>query len=330
MSRLTLAVVLACSFTLSAADQLFALNQTGGYGDSGVHVTELQDNGTLTDVSSFVLKGQVPHSTALDKDNGVYYVITFNATDPSFKPQLVGMSLKTGEVVSSVTLPFAGEPGGLGQAMSWANDLGLMAIAGQDAAGDHLVGTLHPTTGAWKQVAKVSSEDGNVNPVSRVYIPGSSSKAGGEFIIQVSVNGVITNIAVNMGSGQVRKASGGAISAMVYNPKDGMVYGLGMVASPPPRGFNRTVVKMVPATLAVSTVAQVADYGIDGGSLSTLDVKTQSLYWIGMKQPYVPNTGMGFYLVKTSILDGTSSASKAQLCSDWMYCPFSLGYFEHA
>ena len=46
--------------------------------------------------------------------------------------------------------------------------------------------------------------------------------------------------------------------------------------------------KLDPDTLAVSLVGQVHGFGIDGGSLSAIDAATQTLFWIGMKQPYVP------------------------------------------
>ena len=180
----------------TADAQLYALNHSDAtmlYRDDSPHVITLTSNGAFAEVSPFRMQGIVPHSAALDSTHGVYYFVGFNATDASFQPRLVGLSLKAGTVVSSVALPFAGEPGGLGQAVAFAGNLGaeegegLVVVTGQDATGHHLIGTVHPTTGAWNPVAHVSNQDGNVNPTSMAYVPKTQT-----FLFQLGVAKVIT------------------------------------------------------------------------------------------------------------------------------------------
>lgn len=54
-------------------------------------------------------------------------------------PNLVGISIATGSVVSAVTLAFSESSFvGVGQNIAWEPDTGGIIVSGQNAAGDHL------------------------------------------------------------------------------------------------------------------------------------------------------------------------------------------------
>ena len=260
---------------------------------------------------------QAQNLAALDALNGIYYFVGYDAATPT----LVGLSISTGAVVSSVSLPFAEMAFiGVGQSLAWASDLGLAVLTGQTADKTHIVGTVNVTSGKWTQKAKISNTDYDVLGASCAYIP------GGTFIFNLGVtNGtVIANFAVDLATGKVRTADTNDksnIESMSYNVLDKMIYGLGLhiVGG----GWTRSIVRLDPTTLAITELGLVTDYGIESGGIGTVDAAAHSLWWIGMKAPYVPNTPL--FLVQSSLVDG-STISSAQLCDNDAVCPWSLEF----
>ena len=52
--------------------------------------------------------------------------------------------------------------------------------------------------------------------------------------------------------------------------------------------WNRTIVSFDPVSLKFAQRGVVAGFGIESGGISAIDVASQTLFWIGMKAPYVP------------------------------------------
>jgi hypothetical protein len=110
---------------------------------------------------------QAQNLAALDKEGGVYYFIEYNGS----APYLVGLSLDTGAVLSSVALPFAEEAFvGVGQMLAWASDLGVAVVAGQTANQTHEVLTVNVKTGDYRLVATVTSADDDVLGAACAYV----------------------------------------------------------------------------------------------------------------------------------------------------------------
>jgi hypothetical protein len=73
---------------------------------------------------------------------------------------------------------------------------------------------------------------------------------------------------------------------MVFNPADKLVYGLGLAISG--QAWNRSIVSFDPVSLQYAQRGQVPAFGIESGGISAINVAAQTMYWIGMKAPYVP------------------------------------------
>lgn len=308
-SLLCLAAAVSC-----ARGQLFGLS-------ASVQLTHYDASGTATPIGQPVAsEDQAQNLAALDAARGVYYFVGFDPSSPT--PRLIGLSLSTGAVVSSVALPFVEEAFvGVGQLLAWASDLGLAVMTGQTADQTHLIGTVNATSGAWTQVASISRADDDVLGGSAAYIPGAQT-----FIFNLGAqNGtVIDNFAVDLKTGSVRNGTNtqmGNIESMSYNYADGMVYGLGLHIVG--NDWNRSIVVMDPATLEITEVGQVPGFGIESGGIGTVDVAGDSLWWIGMQAPYVANTPL--YLIQCSLKDA-SVKSSAQICDSDPQCPWSLQY----
>jgi hypothetical protein len=291
------------------------------YGMSGsAQLVRFKSDGTATPIGpARPSELQAQNLAALDSVKGIYYYVGF--VEGAGSPNLLGISIADGAVVTSVALPFAEMVFvGVGQLLAWAPDLGLAVLTGQSVDQTHLIGTVNVTSGAWRQVAKISRADDDVLGGSCAYVP------GGTFIFNLGVkNGtVIDNFSVDLSSGQVRSADNTArrnIVSMSFNALDGMIYGLGLHIVG--NGWTRSIVRMNPATLAITEMGLVTDYGIESGGIGTVDAAAKSLYWIGMAAPYVPNSP--FFLIQSSIVDG-STISAAFLCDNDAVLPWSLEY----
>jgi hypothetical protein len=307
------ACLLAAALSL-ARGQLFGLS-------ASVQLQRFDASGTATPVGPPVAnEDQAQNLAALDNVNGIYYFVGFDPSSPT--PRLIGLSLSTGAVVSSVTLPFVEEAFvGVGQLLAWASDLGLAVMTGQTADQTHLIGTVNATSGAWTQVASISRADDDVLGGSAAYIPGEQT-----FIFNLGAqNGtVIDNFAVDLKTGSVRNGTNtqmGNLESMSYNAADGKVYGLGLHIDG--NAWNRSIAVMDPATLEITEIGQVPGFGIESGGIGTVDVAGNSLWWIGMQSPYTPNAP--FFLIQTSLQDA-SVKSSAQICDSDPTCPWSLQY----
>jgi len=307
-------LLLACVQPRSAvvSAQLYGLS-------SSVQLNSFAADGTATPIGpprpSFL---QAQNLAALDAAGGVYYFVEYSGGSPA----LVGLSLSTGAVLSQVALPFVEESFvGVGQLLAWAPDLGLAVLTGQTADGTHLVGTVNASSGAWTPIANVTRSDDDVLGAAAVYIPATS-----DFIFNLGVsNGTeIANVAVNLVTGAVRfgdNTQAGNLESMSLNTRDGKVYGLSLHIVG--QGFNRSISVMDPATLAIREIGIVAGYGIESGGIGTVDAAAQTLFWIGMAAPYVPNSPL--FLVQVRLADATV-VSAAQLCASDAECPWSLEY----
>jgi hypothetical protein len=166
--------------------------------------------------------------STIDGSSEVYYVIGYNMS--SYTPNVVGISLATGSILSSAPISFAEEAFiGVGQNIAWAPDTNAIIASGQNSKGDHLYGYVDPATGNFTQRAIVQCGDkcDDVMAGPADYAPDTHV-----FVAQLGTLGsdpAIDFIAVNMSSGKpAPKPDCGGLETLDYDKKSGYFYGIGL------------------------------------------------------------------------------------------------------
>jgi len=138
-----LAVLFVTTLTVSVSTAA----EVGLYGFSeNVELLRVFTNGTTSVISQVGTSGEYGQAQGLstiDQTNGIFYSILFQLS--TSKPFLVGVSLTSGKIVSSVPVPFV-ESGfiGVGQWLTFAGP-DRVIVGGQDATQSHIMGTISPT-----------------------------------------------------------------------------------------------------------------------------------------------------------------------------------------
>ena len=354
-------LALALGLNLAVAEaKLYALNHTGGtpglptptspgsFRLLTIEVAKLRDHpltsapvGKETECLPWKEAGCIPWtpgSSTVDHDHGILYFIG-STSYYGQNTTLVGVSLKTGAVVSSAAIPFSGPTFELFAAdLVYASDLGeVLLLVTQRVTATNLkqiLGTIHPATGEWKTLTTVSAADvTKVDQQHMAYVPGKQI-----CIFQLGVDKVLTQFAYDFkgGGGNLKNATTAQFTDMVYNPRDGMIWGHGVTTTAGKGNkqyYVRELSKLNPSTLVVTTVKTLKTLATDGGALATLDVDSQTMYWISA---LFTDDGSGangpFYLVGVSLDDG-SIVSQSLACKLWNNpwspgdCPDTLSWF---
>jgi hypothetical protein len=274
---LLLRSLLLLSLAAAALSELFGLSSTVG-------LVRVYNNGTQQAIGPPIPNElQAQNLAAMDSEHGIYYMVGYDQA--AQQAQLVGISLATGAVASTVPLPFAEMSFvGVGQYLAYASDLGLVVVSGQTLDQTHLVLTVAPTTGAYKKVCEITHADLDVLGGSAAYVPGAQL-----FVFNLGYGDFIGNFVVSLRTGQCvnsTNTASGNVESMVFNPADKLVYGLGLAISG--QAWNRSIVSFDPVSLEYQQRGQVPAFGIESGGISAINVAAQTMYWIGMKAPYVP------------------------------------------
>jgi len=115
-------------------------------------------------------------------------------------PNIVGVSLATGKVVSNAPIGLAEDSFiGVGQNIAWEPDTGAVIASGENAAGDHLFGLVDPITGKLTPRAQLNCTEPKCLPVMAGpadYAPDSKI-----YLTQLGTSTEIDFLAVNMTSG---------------------------------------------------------------------------------------------------------------------------------
>lgn len=301
-----------------------AVAEFGLYGFSeSVQLLRVYTNGTtsvISQVGSPNEYGQAQGLSTIDQANGIFYSILFQLS--TSKPFLVGVSLSSGKIVSSVSLPFTEEGFiGVGQWLTLSSP-DLIIVGGQDAAQNHILGSISPTKGNYKQIAKLNASLLDVlGGCHAAYSPVTDSV----YIQLGTQNPAAINVyEINVRSGSVRQSNEtdtANIDTLSYDPTSKMIYGLGIQVAG--GSLQRTIVSMDPATLRITTVGKVNVETIESGGIAALDSKGKTLYWIGDK------TGQDdFFLVGNSIEAGAKVISTGDLCKEDAACPWMLEFYS--
>jgi hypothetical protein len=312
----TLGLLAASNAELIALDQVDSI--------SSYHLVTIAANGTRRPVSqSNATIDFTPGGSAVDRQAGVLYLIgqkTFDETNVT----LVGVSLKTGAVVSTAATPLPPNSAGLGlwnSGIDFAADLGLLVVSYTNASNAHILATVHPTTGEWNTVTVIYHPNtiGVVSPSSFVYIPVQQT-----FIWQLGVNHAITQFAFDFKTGTLRNATSAQITDFVFNANDGMVWGHGVTPGPNGTYWTRTVEKMDPATLKVERVRVLGTLAIDIGMVNRVafDMEAQVMFWATTLFKDVKVNVKPVHLAQVSISGGNASliSTSTILCPAYV-CP---------
>ena len=257
---------------------------------------------------------------------------------------LTGVSIDGGAVVSSARLPVqmvdTDTYGGIIIAFA-ANLGGRVIVAGDAADGTHLVGLLHPATGAWRLVASLPAADVSDQCGTGAYIPSL-----GLFVFDMIVyqpHGWHTNFAVNMSTGQYVNrsdpvSSGSSMAQRFLNPADEQVYGVGEQAlddDSPSQPWNRTVERMDPRSLKVDIMGVVpGGWQVQLGAAGAVgtDAEGGSIFWLGCKDcAGNASSKTDFFLVQNALRDASLlSVSTSAMCTGAGWppsCPYSFAFF---
>lgn len=268
---------------------------------------------------------QAQQVSTIDETRQVLYMLGFNESDSTSPVNVVGISLATGNVVSTAPMPYASSTFvGVGQNIVCEPKTGVLISSGQEQVnGPHVVGFVKPTTGQYTKVASLPAADLDVLGGPAAYAPETNT-----YVFQLGVGNGINLFSVNMTDGTYKtfpQSDVSNIETLDYDAKTGLMYGLGIAVSG--NAWNRTLVALHPTDMTITTVGVIAGYGIESGGIAALNVAARSLYWIGQQ------TGAGnnapFYLIQVSLADA-SVISASVLCSSDPACPWSLEYLNSA
>jgi hypothetical protein len=217
---------------------------------------------------------------------------------------------------------------GVGQYCAFAEDLGVVVLAGQTKTGQHTLGTVHPKTGVWKHILSLPAADNDVLGGASTYVPKKHL-----FVFQLGVSSFIDVFTVNIVTGAVQNFTDqgkSAIYTMSFNPADDMIYGMAIKAGPGGgTDWARSIASLNPETLKVATIGTIPTYSMLVGGISTVNAAANSIYWIGQTGP--PGGDAPYFLVQSSLKDAsTISVSDHGFCPNpgaaGPPCPASLEY----
>lgn len=294
--------------------------------DENVALVRIYPNGTTNTIAPPIpSEGQAQALSAIDTARSLLYIVGYSFS--LSKPNLLGIDLATGAVVSSVQLPFA-ESGfvGVGQKLVVEPNTGLVIVGGQMVVnGPHCVGFVDPKTGAYQQIANITSADLDVLGGAAVYVPALNS-----FVLQLGTADTINLFSVDMATGAVTQwnesfSNGANVETLDVDPVSGLIFGLGI--EPNASSITRTLVSLDPAKQRWTVIGKVYDYTIESGGEAALDSDGRILYWIGQKTGAAPSDP--FYLIGLN-LQTAAVVSANVLCPDDASCPWQLEYFHGA
>ena len=199
-----------------------------------------------------------------------------------------------------------------------------MIVGGQSATQTHLIGTINPVKGGYKQITSLNASLLDVlGGQHAAYV-----KSSNEVLIQLGLASppAINVYAVDVTSGAVRvsvQTEAANIVTLSYDATNDIVVGLGIQVAG--SKLQRIISQLDPKSLKVTTIGKTNAEVIESGGISAYNSDTQGLYWIGDK------TGNDdFFLVQNSVQAGAKILSTGDLCKDDASCPWSLEYYPGA
>ena len=309
---------------LAAASAAAAAAPAGLYGlSAATGLIRIFDNGTTVAVGPSLGSkyAQAQGLSTIDVAGALYYSILYDLS--TSKPMLVGLSLATGAVASAIPVPFA-EEGFIGVGQWLAFQGPRVIVGGQNAAQLHLVGTIDPVKGGYKQLTTLNATLLDVlGGCHAAYV-----KSSDEVLIQLGTQNppAINVYAIDATTGAVRvdvMTDTANIVTLSYDATTDVVVGLGIQVAG--GKLQRTISSLDPKSLKVTTIGKTSVEVIESGGISAYNTVSKGLYWIGDK------TGNDdFFLVQNSVAPGAKVISTGDLCANDAACPWSLEFYPGA
>ena len=263
---------------------------------------------------------QAQQLAVLDATRGIYYILGYSVTLNA--PNLVGLSLADGSVISSAPLSIY-ESGliGVGQSLAIEPATGRLIIAGRlSATGPHVVGFVDPKTGNFTQVASIDGALRDVLGATSAYDPLTNT-----LLLSLADAANQYFYAVDMKAGNSTRwpevwETGGNIQTLDYHAASGSFLGLGITELG--SNITRVLVRLDARNYTFSTVGVVPGYVMMMGPIAALDVAGDVLYWMGAS---IAAPDDGFFYVGLNIMDGSvASVSTARVYPE----PWSLEWLN--
>jgi len=262
-------------------------------------------------------EAQAQALATMDRTNGIFYLMGQNTS--SGASNLLGYSIKTGKIVSSVKVPFE-EPFfvGVGQAIEFdINNQQIVAFGVLPSDNLPHVEMINPTTGVGKQILTVTQTGlldmlggfTAFDPKYNILWINYGYNSSGSILDQY--------FGFNVATGKLafRFNNTDMISALDWDPVNNRTVGIGYT------GKGRTLLTLDGATGKVTVVAKVPGWSMMSSSISAYDPATQTIYAI--LQPTGAPTTSPFHIVGMSFPTG-KVVSSAVLCANDAVCPWSL------
>jgi hypothetical protein len=262
-------------------------------------------------------------STIAENENKFFFV-SFNLY--SNAAELLGLDISTGNVVNNVSYPFAdGSFIGVGQQIAYDPLSHQVICGGQTSNQTHEVGIIDPATGAYSNVATISSTYIDVLDGAVEYDPQSQT-----LLMEIGVNDTIDLVSINMQDGSYKfwgmnYTSGMDLESLNFDPVSGFIIGLG-IGNDSNGNLVRYMNRFDAKNGVFEEIGIVSEFTIMSGGIAALDYNTRTLYWIGILSNATNPASAPLYLVGLD-LDTAAVKSSAYLCSSDPVCPWALEYY---
>jgi len=223
------------------------------------------------------LEGQ--QLSAIDAKNLIYYLIAFNET--SQVNQVIGLDIKTGNVVTTIELPFSINTFiGVGESIEIDPDTGNIFVSGRDPAvnNDHHVMSINVKTKEFTSITTIGDIDvlggaSAYDPIRKI------------FLLTLGISNDIDIIGIDVVNKKVafQASNPENLETMDYDPRTGKIYGIGLHVNSV-SDYYRTLLTFDVVSQNFTIVGSIPGYFIIDSCISALNTDKRTLSTILQKK----------------------------------------------
>jgi len=259
---------------------------------------------------------QAQQLSCIDARRELFYMVGYSRA--TAEPNLVGVSLATGGVVSATPLPFLDQQYvGIGQYVAVEPASARVFVGGQDAARNHIVGLVDPAGGGFEVLANLSSSLRDVFGGTSAFVPETN-----ELWFELDLDIMILDLAT-------RKVTVLPVSptfeilGMNLDAARGVIVGLD---GGPGQGV-RTIVALDPRARALNVTGSVPAYAMQMGGMTAYDAAARTVFWVA--QEAGAGSDAPWFLVQNEAVGGKVVTAEP-VCAPGGVCPWSIHFFNGA